>query len=73
MTPRPASFNEMNANHGMASQLAESTLSHVEGLKQGSPIEESVHSEGRTAGVGPWETNFLEIQMMQERRALNSG
>ena len=46
--------------------------SFAEGLKQGSPIDESVHSEGRMAGVGPWEKNFLEIQMMKERRTLNS-
>ena len=49
MTPRPASLHEMDAGHGRASQLA--------ALKQGSPDYESVHSEGRAAGVGPWETN----------------
>ena len=27
-------------------------------LKQGSPIDERVHSEGRTAGVGLWERRF---------------
>jgi len=59
----------MDARYGRTSQLAELVLSLIEGLKQGSPIDESVHSDGRTAGVGPWETNFLEILMMKEPRS----
>ncbi len=58
VTPRPASFNEMDARHGRASQLVESILSFVEGLKQGSLAHERVHPEGRAAGVGPWEANI---------------
>ncbi len=50
LTPRPASFNELDARHGRASQLA--------GLKQGSLGHERVHPEGRAAGVGPWEANI---------------
>ena len=37
----------------------------VEGLKQGSPDHESVHQEGRTAGVGSWETSMTERQMKE--------
>jgi len=55
VTPRPASFKEMDARHGRASQLAV--------LKQGSPDHESVHPEVRAAGVGPWGINILGIQM----------
>ena len=44
LTPRPALLHEMDARYGRASQLA--------ALKQGSPDHESVHTEGRTAGVG---------------------
>ena len=40
----PGPFNEMAARHRRASQLAT--------LKQGSPDHESVHPEGRAAGVG---------------------
>jgi len=50
LTPRPASFHEMNARQGRASQLA--------ALKQGSPDYQSVHPEGRAAGVGLWEMNI---------------
>ena len=35
-----------------ARKLAESVLSLLEGLKQGPPIHESVHSCGRMAGIG---------------------
>ena len=57
MTPRPASFNEMNAKHGRASQLA--------ALKQGSPAHESVHPEGRAAGVGHWGMNISGILLKE--------
>ena len=42
--PHPASLNELDANPWRACQLAL--------LKQGPPIHKSVHSEGRTAGIG---------------------
>jgi len=64
VTPHPASFNEMDARRGRASQLA--------ALKQGSPAHESVHSEGRAAGVGPWEANIAGIPM-KERGTVHSG
>jgi len=63
LMPRLASFNEMDANHGRASQLA--------ALKQGSPTDESVHSEGRTAGVGLWKTNIAGVKMI-ERGTMHS-
>ncbi len=47
----------------MDDQLAEPVLSLAEGLKQGSPAHESVHPEGRAAGVGPWETKISGSQM----------
>ncbi len=47
----------------MDDQLAEPVLSLAEGLKQGSPAHESVHPEGRAAGVGSWETKISGIQM----------
>jgi hypothetical protein len=47
----------MDARERRASQLA--------ALKQGSPSHESVHPEGRAAGVGPWETNMAGIQMIE--------
>ena len=66
MTPRPASFNEMNAKHGRAaSQLAEPVLSLIEGLKQGSPAHESVHPEGLAAGVGHWGMNISGILLKE--------
>ena len=37
----------------MADQLAEPVLSLAEGLKQGPPVDESIHHEGRAEGVGP--------------------
>jgi hypothetical protein len=55
----------MDARHRKTSQLAESILSLVEGLKQGSPDHESVHQEGRTAGVGAWKTSMTERQMKE--------
>jgi len=55
----------MDARYGRASQLAELVLSLVEGLKQGPPDHESVHQEGRTAGVGTWETNMAGSQMKE--------
>jgi hypothetical protein len=55
----------MDARHRRATQLAESILSLVEGLKQGSPDHERVHQEGRTAGVGFWETSMTEKQMKE--------
>ncbi len=36
----------------IAAQLAEPVLSFAEGLKQGSPVFQSVHQESRAAGVG---------------------
>ncbi|HBP87136.1 MAG TPA: hypothetical protein DD706_05500 [Nitrospiraceae bacterium] len=48
-----------------ADQLAEFILSHVEGLKQGSLAHESVHLEGRTAGVGTGETNLSRTHMKE--------
>jgi hypothetical protein len=45
----------MDPSHGRASQLAT--------LKQGSPDYQSVHPEGRAAGVGSWETKISGIQM----------
>ncbi len=63
LTPRSASLHEMNARHGKVSQLA--------ALKQGSPAHESVHSEGRAAGVRPWETNISGIQI-EERGTIQS-
>ena len=50
-----------------ASQLAELVLRFAEGLKQGSPDHESVHQEGRTAGVGSWKTSMTERQMKESR------
>ncbi len=51
LTPRPASFTEMDPRHGRASQLAAPVLRFLEGLKQGSLAHASVHPEGRAAGV----------------------
>jgi len=71
LTPRPASSDWADAGHGRAGQLAESILSNVAGLKQGSPAHESVHTEGRAAGVGPWEANIAGIPM-KERGTIHS-
>ena len=57
LTPRPAPRNEMDASHRRASQLA--------ALKQGSPGHESVHPEGRAAGVGHWEMNISGILLKE--------
>ena len=61
----------MDASHGRASQLAKSTLSLVEGLKQGPQDCKSVHQEGRAAGVGLWTMNITGIQM-KERETIYS-
>jgi len=47
----------MDAKHGRASQLA--------ALKQGSLAHESVHLEGRAAGVGTGETNLSRTHMKE--------
>ncbi len=44
LTPRPACLYETDARRERADQLAV--------LKQGPPDNQSVHPEGRTAGVG---------------------
>ncbi|MGP0591299.1 hypothetical protein ACTRXD_02005 [Nitrospira sp. T9] len=51
-TRRPASSEGTDANYGRAGQLAEPVLSFIEGLKQCSPVHESVHPWVRPAGVG---------------------
>jgi hypothetical protein len=56
----------MDARYGRASQLAELVLSLVEELKQASQDYESVHPEGRAAGVGSRETNISGIQMKKQ-------
>jgi len=66
VTPSLPSFNWTGANLRRAGQLAESILSHAEGLKQGPPVEESVPPLGQTAGVGAWETNISVTQMKEK-------
>ncbi len=66
LTPRLASWERPDANLRRAGQLAERVLSLIEGLKQGLPTAESVPPVGQTAGVGPWETNIVGIQMKEE-------
>jgi len=60
-----ASFNGTDGNLRRAGQLTESILSHIEGLKQGPPVDESVLPLGQTAGVGTWETNISAAQMKE--------
>lgn len=60
----------MDANLGRAGQLAESILSHAEGLKQGPQADKSVPPLGQTAGVGSWETDISLTQMKEKRSHL---
>jgi len=71
VTPRLASWEGRDAGLRRAGQLAESILSHVEGLTHGPPAEESVPPVGQTAGVEPWKTN-LSGTYMTERGTLYS-
>ena len=71
VTPRLASWEEMDASLRRAVQLAEPVLSLIEGLTQGPPADESVPPLGQTAGVEPWETN-LSGTHMNERGTLYS-
>ena len=71
VTPRLASWEEMDASLRRAVQLAESILSYVEGLTQGPPADESVTPLGQTAGVESWGKNLSGIHM-NERVTLYS-
>jgi len=66
MTPRLVSLERRDAGLRRADQLAESILSHIEGLKQGPPPDESVPPLGQTTGVGPWETNLSGTHMKEQ-------
>ena len=71
LTSRLALLERTDASLRRADQLAESILSHVEGLKQGPPADESVPPLGQTAGVGAWETN-KSVPHMKERETIYS-
>ena len=72
LTPRLASWERTDVNLRRADQLAESILSHVEGIKQGPPTEERVPPLGRTAGVGTWETNLSQDSLSRKRPVITT-
>jgi len=49
--PHSTSLDELEAGFGREGELAKPVLSLAEGLRQGPPVHESVHSWGRTAGI----------------------